>query len=96
MTPFCVGSGYTSVVVDSSQDLSVVVEQVGSNRTSAYSGIQPNPHSDPLWAGTGITLTLPYVYKNYYGYTSEIRLLNTAAVGTHVLWCAISPTQPTV
>jgi hypothetical protein len=75
----CNAAQVASAVVDSSQDLSVIVEQVGASQVSAYSGVQANPLGDPLWATTGGSPALPYVYKSYYGYTSNIRLLNTSA-----------------
>jgi hypothetical protein len=73
------GLGYGFAVLDGSENLSAVVEQVGASQVSAYSGVQANPLGDPLWATTGGSLALPYVYKSYYGYTSNIRLLNTGA-----------------
>ena len=71
-------------MVDGSEDLSVAVEQVGASQVSAYSGVQANPLGDPLWATTGGSLALPYVYRSYSGYTSSLRLLNTGAQAANV------------
>jgi hypothetical protein len=76
--------GYGFAVVDGSEDLSVAVEQVGASQVSAYSGVQANPLGDPLWATTGGSLALPYVYRSYSGYTSSLRLLNTGAQAANV------------
>jgi hypothetical protein len=76
--------GYGAAVVDGSEDLSVMVEQVGTSQVSAYSGVQANPLGDAQWATTGGSLALPYVYRAYSGYTSSIRLLNTSAQAANV------------
>jgi hypothetical protein len=78
------GLGYGAAVVDGSEDLSVMVEQVGTNQASAYSGVQANPLGDAQWATAGGALALPYVYRAYSGYTSSIRLLNTSAQAANV------------
>jgi hypothetical protein len=80
----CPDPNVASAVVDSSQDLSAVVEQVGTSQISAYSGVQADPLGDAQWATTGANLALPYVYRAYSGYTSSIRLLNTNAQAANV------------
>jgi len=72
------GTGQFSLVVSSDQSLQVVANSssTGPSTAGSYAGIQPTEIGSPLY--------FPGLYKNYYGFSSEIVLQNTGTAAATI------------
>lgn len=69
------GTFHGSASVAASEDVSVVVVQVGSGRVSAYTGLCPPGMGDYNWEEIGTDVYLPHVYRKW-GYESVLTIFN--------------------
>ncbi|MCB0083290.1 MAG: S8 family serine peptidase, partial [Caldilineaceae bacterium] len=74
-----------AAIIDGGEMLTAMVEQVKTSpedRVSAYTGMRMM--GDPGWELAAPTLYLPYVYKSYAGFTSDIHIFNPGPMNVNV------------
>ncbi|MBI1296576.1 peptidoglycan DD-metalloendopeptidase family protein, partial [bacterium] len=77
-------NGVYSLVVDGSQDLSVVVYTDGAARGSLDNGFLPQGVGDATFEQAGTVLYAPAFYKNYFSINSSVSIVNVGSVPTTV------------
>jgi hypothetical protein len=77
--------GTKSIVIDSTQDISVVSRQSAVGRGNLDNTLLSNPLGDSAFERTGTILYAPAVYNNIFGgWNTAIELMNTGSVPTNV------------